>query len=67
MDRYHCNVSLILLLPLLVVAVEIDNIALLVTMETVRDPSPSLYLHTTIDVGIYSLHTIDAFDKCRES
>ena len=42
MDRYHCNVSLILLL---VVVVEIDDIALLVTVETGWAPSPSLYLH----------------------
>ena len=52
MDRYHCNVFLILLLLLLllllvmVVVVEIDDIALLVTVGTGWDiyDRPPLYI-----------------------
>lgn len=47
-DRYHCHVSLILLLLLLV---EIDDGALLVTVEIGWALSPSSHLLTTIDMG----------------
>ena len=47
MYRYHCNLSNIL--------VGLDDITLLVTVETGRAPSPSsCLLPTTVDVGIHS-------------
>ena len=52
MDRHHCNLSDIL--------VEIDDIALLVTVETGRDPSPSsCSVSTAIDMEIHSHDLMD--------
>jgi len=42
------------LIFLLLLVIEIDDIALLVAVETGWAPSPSSYLRTTIDMGIHS-------------